>query len=81
MTNPEILKILRCPVTQSSLEIADDQTVETINAAIQAGTQVDRIGNVVSEKIESGLVNEDRSLLLPVRGEIAVLVADQAIKL
>lgn len=81
MTSPEILKTLRCPVTQSPLKMADAGTIAQINLAIEAGTQVDRVGNAVAEKIESGLVNQDRSLLLPIRGEIAILVSDQAINL
>ena len=81
MLKPEILKLLRCPVTKTPLKLADDSTVDQLNLAIEAGTLVDRIGNSVSEKINSGLVNQDQSLLLPIRGDIAILVADQAIEL
>jgi uncharacterized protein YbaR (Trm112 family) len=79
--NQNILKIVRCPITQSALTFADDATVKRLNDAISAGTQLNRVGQTVEAPIDGGLVNEDQSFLIPIRGEIAIMVADQAIQL
>ncbi|MDB2687595.1 hypothetical protein N9Y42_10325 [Mariniblastus sp.] len=55
--------------------------VAALNKQIEAGTLTNRLGQTVEQPLESGLVNEDESLLYAVRGEIMVLVADQAIEL
>ena len=77
----EVLSLLRCPVSGSSLAIADEGMVAALNKQIEAGTLTNRLGQTVEQPLESGLVNEDESLLYAVRGEIMVLVADQAIEL
>ena len=77
----EVLALLRCPVTESSLAIAAAELVDSLNQRIEAGTLTNRLGQAVDKPFESGLVNEDGTLLFPVRGEIMVLVADQAIEL
>ena len=79
--NENILKVVRCPITQSALTFADEATVKSLNDAISAGTQLNRVGQTVEAQIDGGLVNEDRTFLIPVRGEIAIMVADQAIQL
>ncbi len=78
---PEVLSLLRCPVSESPLSLADADVVAELNQRIEAGTLTNRIGQVIEQSFEAGLVNADRSLLFAVRGEIMVLVADQAIEL
>ena len=78
---PEVLSLLRCPITESSLSIADATLVTELNQRIAAGTLTNRLGQAIEQPFESGLVNGDGSLLFAVRGEIMVLVADQAIEL
>lgn len=77
----ELLKLVRCPVTKSPLGFADAATIETLNRKITRGTLYNRIGQLIETAIESGLVNEDQSLLLPIRNGITIMVADQAIPL
>ena len=77
----EILSLLRCPVSQSSLAVADADLVAELNQKIEAGELTNRLGQAIDLPLESGLVNEGRTLLFAVRGEIMVLVADQAIEL
>lgn len=79
--NADFLKILRCPVTKSGLTIAEDSLIKKLNDSIEAGTLVNVAGQAVSESVESGLVNEDQSLFLPIRKGIAIMVQDQAIQL
>ena len=77
----EFLKIVRCPVTNSPLEYADESTLASLNHKIENGKLFNRVGQLVESKITSGLVNADRTLLLPIRGGIAIMVVDQAIVL
>jgi len=75
----EVLSLLRCPISGSSLAIADAGLVDSLNKQIEAGTLTNR--QAIEQPFESGLINENESLLFVVRGEIMVLVADQAIEL
>jgi uncharacterized protein YbaR (Trm112 family) len=79
--DPDILTMIRCPVTHSDLVLADQKTVAELNEKISKRELVNRIGQTVAEKFDSGLVNQDASLLLPIRNGIVVLIADQAIPL
>ena len=81
MLNEQFLKILRCPVSGSSLEPAGPELLMRVNAAITGGHLKDRFGDPVTKLIEDGLVNEDRSLLLVVDDGIPNLIADEAIPL
>ena len=78
---PEVLALLRCPISASSLSIAESSLVSELNQRIAAGKLFNRLGQPIEQPFEAGLVNEDQSLLFAVRGEIMVLVADQAIEL
>ena len=77
----EVLSLLRCPVSGSPLVTADAGMVVSLNDRIKAGTLTNRLGQAIEQPFESGLINADESLLFIVRGEIMVLVADQAIEL
>jgi uncharacterized protein YbaR (Trm112 family) len=79
--DPDILTMIRCPVTHSDLVFADQKTVAELNEKISKRELVNRLGQTVAEKFDSGLVNQDASLLLPIRNGIVVLIADQAIPL
>lgn len=76
-----LLKILRCPVTHSSLDYADQELIDRLNKAIGSGTLLNRAGQKIEEAVEKGLVNEEESLFLPIRNGIAIMVPDQAIPL
>ena len=78
---PAFTQLIRCPHTKSALTQAEDSLISELNAKISSGNLVNQIGQAVSEKLESGFVNEDQSLILPVRGGIIILIADQAIPL
>jgi uncharacterized protein len=79
MIDPELLKILVCPEDKTPVALADDVLVEKINAAITAGTLQNRAGEAVSEKIDGGLVREDKAYLYPIRDDIPVMLIDEAI--
>ncbi len=77
----ELLALIRCPITLSDLSVADSGLLLEINQRIEQREAVNRLGQIIDSPIDAGLVNADRSWLLPVRGKIVVLVADQAIPL
>ncbi|MEL7497387.1 MAG: hypothetical protein AAFN77_07225 [Planctomycetota bacterium] len=77
--DPELLKIVRCPVTKSTLSFAEESLIEQLNLQIKGGELFNRAGQAVENSISAGLVNEDGTLLLPIRNGIAIMVADQAI--
>ena len=79
--DPIILTMIRCPVTHSELEFVDHVTLVKLNEKISRRELVNRLGQTVEDELDSGLVNADGSLLLPIRGGIVVLIADQAINL
>ena len=79
--SPQLLEMIRCPVTHSNLKVASTDLLEDLNQQIANGKIVDRIGQTIQGALESALVNQDDSLLLPIRGGIVILIADQAISL
>lgn len=79
--DPVLLTMIRCPVTHSELAFADQDTLNRLNEKISRRELVNQLGQTVETELESGLMNEDSSLLLPIRDGIVVLIADQAIPL
>jgi uncharacterized protein YbaR (Trm112 family) len=55
--------------------------VARVNAAIEQGSAVNRVGTVVTRRLDGGLVNEQGNVLYPIRNDIPCLLADEAIVL
>ena len=81
MISSEFLALLRCPLTLESLVIADSTLVGRLNAGIEAGTLLNRAGEAIDRALDSGLVNQGRTLAYPIRDEIPCLLVDEAIPL
>jgi uncharacterized protein YbaR (Trm112 family) len=81
MIAADLLRILCCPESHQPLSAADPALVESLNARIATGAIRNRAGHPVADKLEGGLVREDRKYLYPVRGSIPVLLVDEAIPL
>ena len=81
MLTPELLSILCCPETHQALAPADPALVERLNARIAAGGFRNRAGQVVSGKLDGGLVRADGRALYPIREGIPVLLIDEALPL
>lgn len=79
--SPDLLEILRCPENRTKLELADAALLEQLNAAIAAGTLVNREGQAIAEKVDAALVREDKAVAYPVRDDIPVMLVDEQIKL
>jgi len=81
MIDPDLLKIMCCPETHQPIALAEPSVIEQINQQIAAGQLKNRAGQPVKEKIDGGLVREDKKFLYPVRGNIPVMLIDEAIPL
>jgi len=76
-----LLDILVCPESRARLALADDDTLGKLNALVDKGRLENRSGARVAERLEAALVREDGVLCYPVRGDIPVMLVDEAIPL
>ena len=81
MIDAELLKILCCPETHQSLQLAEPALLESVNQKIQAGQVQNRSGKVVTEKCDGGLVRSDRKVLYPIRNNIPIMLISEGIPL
>lgn len=81
MIDPELLKILCCPETHQELRLAEPAVIDKLNGQIATGTLKSRAGQPVQEKLEGGMIRADGKFLYPIRGDIPVMLVDDAIPL
>ncbi len=81
MISNELLSILKCPVTGSPLQLAEDQLVSKVNSAIDEERARDRLEQKVQEQVEGGLMTAEQTWLYPIRDGIPTLVLEEAIDL
>jgi len=81
MIQTELLKILRCPDSRQELRIAETELIERLNQKIQSGGLANRGGQPVQQKIDGGLIRADGKFLYLIRGNIPVMLVDEAIPL
>ncbi len=81
MVDPQLLEILVCPETKATVRLADPDTLESLNRAIEGGAVVNRGGEPVADRLEEGLLREDGRVLYPVRDDIPIMLIDEAIEL
>ncbi|MBN1308838.1 MAG: hypothetical protein JXA18_13020 [Chitinispirillaceae bacterium] len=79
MVDPKLLEILCCPETKQDIQLVEDEVIEKINAAITAGSLKNRGGETIKEKIDAGLLREDRKYLYPIREDIPIMLIDEGI--
>ncbi len=75
----DVLALMRCPVTQTTLHHGSDALLQGLNQAIEAQTLTNRIGQTVTESIEGVLVNESGEIALAIRSGIIQLIADESL--
>ena len=81
MIDKELLDIIVCPETKQDLVLAESGLIEKINGLIEKGELRNRSKMIVTEKIDGGLVREDRRYLYPIRDDIPILLIDESISL
>lgn len=77
----ELLKILRCPVTGSKLQMAEQGLLDRLNQEIADGQLHDRLGRQFTREFDGALINADSTLGYPIYDRIPSLVADESIPL
>ncbi len=77
----KLLDILACPETKEPVLEADETLIARVNAAIETGTLHNRVGESVTEKIDGGLVRQDKKYLYPIRDDIPIMLIDEGIPL
>ena len=81
MMDAELLPILVCPTDHTPLSVAGERIVARVNRAIAAGRVTNRVGRLVDQPIDDGLLRVDKTLLYPILDGIPLLLADEAIPL
>ena len=81
MIDPELLKILCCPETHQEVRLAEAAVIDKLNGQIAAGTLRNRAGQLVTEKVDSGLIRADGKILYPSRRNIPIMLVDEGIPL
>lgn len=81
MIDPKLLNLIRCPIDGQTLELADSDFVDRLNEKIEAGEIRDRSDQVVSDKLQQGLITSSGSRVYPSRSGIPTLIADNAIEI
>ena len=79
MLDPELLDILVCPETRAPLRMADDDLLEALNRAVQAGGARNRRGELLTDPVTAGLVREDGAVLYPIRDGIPIMLLDESV--
>ncbi len=81
MIDKKTLGILVCPQNRTPLQLADEQLLAEVNAAIASGRVRNQGGAPVERRLEGALVRQDKVLLYPIVDDIPVLLVDEAISL
>jgi len=77
----KLLEIICCPETKQDLRLADEKTINDLNALVEKKKLKNRIKQPVEKKLDGGLIREDGKYLYPIIEEIPVLLIDESIPL
>ena len=78
---PEVVRILRCPITRGDLRQLTAQEIGAVNGRIAEGGVRYVGGEQVKRRLDEALVSSDGRYGYPVEDGIAVLLSDRAIEL
>jgi len=75
----ELLAILCCPETKLDVALADDALIARLNARIEKGDLKNKAGQLVTERLDGGLLRADKKILYPIREDIPVMLIEEGI--
>ncbi len=81
MIDKELLDILCCPETKEDVFLANAQLIEKLNSLIEKNELKNRAGEIVKEKINGGLIRNDKKYIYPIREDIPIMLIDEALPL
>lgn len=76
-----LLPLLRCPITQETLEVAAPELVAELQRLAELGRIKTKVGGTISTIPPQGLVNASKQWFFPLLGEVADLLAEDAISI
>ena len=79
MVDAKLLEILVCPENRTPLTVVGDDVIAKANAAVEKKTLRNRAGTVIEEKIDGGLLREDKAFMYLVRDDIPIMLIDEAV--
>jgi uncharacterized protein YbaR (Trm112 family) len=75
----DLLSILCCPETKQDVALAPESVIAGINDRIGKGEVRNKAGQVVTERMDGGLLRADKKILYPIREDIPVMLIDEGI--
>ena len=75
----DLLAILCCPETKQDVSLADQALIDQLNDQIGKGKLKNKAGQIVTEKLDGGLLRADRTILYPIREDIPVMLIEEGI--
>ncbi len=77
--NKDLLAILCCPETKQEVSLIDSQTLDQLNAEIEKGELQNKAGHPVKEKLDGGLIRQDKKVVYPIREQIPIMLIEEGI--
>ncbi len=78
---PAFIALLRCPISQQSLQSCTPDVLTKLNGQIVSGDVFDEGGEPVARPLSYALMNEDASFVYPVNDGVPQLMQLRAIRL
>ena len=75
----KLLEILCCPVSKTPLVILNQDKLDTLNSAIEAGDALYIDGKKVTAPLQEGLMTEDSKVIYAMQDNIPILLEEQGI--
>ena len=75
----ELLAILCCPESKQDVNLASDALIATLNDRIGKGELKNKAGQIVTEKLDGGLLRADKKILYAIREDIPVMLIEEGI--
>ena len=75
----DLLDILCCPETKQNVGLVELPLLERINLGVEKGNLRNKAGQPVKEKLDGGLIRQDRKIVYPIRDQIPIMLIEEGI--